>query len=152
MTCFSLFSCGINHRVKSTKKKQQQLTTKILNKFGNVIILDYATSTFSSLIYNDDNGSWNVIKIKNGKKSLTKINKEPHFIGDSIIVESENELKKVNSKTGFVLDGTSINFKYKSPNEVSEIIFHGEIDDFKKINFELNYLKIINEIIAEENL
>lgn len=147
--CILFSSCGINHAIKKTEKKQRKLSTEMLNTFGNVIILNYGKATISNLIYNDNDGNWNLIKIKNGKKKLIKINKEPHFIGDSIIVETENELKEINTKTKFILDGTSINFKYKSFNEITEIRFNGEVEDFKKVNFKLNYLKIINEIITE---
>ncbi len=150
--CILFSSCGINHAIKKTEKKKHKLTTEILNSFGNVIILDYGKATISNLIYNDYEGNWNLVKIKNGKKNLIRIKKENHFIGDSIVVEAENELKEINTKTKFVLDGTSINFKYKIFKEISEIKFNGEIEDFKNVNFELNYLKIINEIITEEKL
>jgi hypothetical protein len=150
--CLFSVSCGINNKVLATENTHKKVTNKILNKYKNVITLKYGTATFSSIIYNDIKGNWKLIKIQNGKKNFVNLNKEPHFIGDSIIVETENELKKVNTKTSFVLDGTSINFKYKYSNEVYQINFNGEIEDFKKIQFELNYLKIINEIILDEKL
>jgi hypothetical protein len=91
-----------------------------------------------------------------GTKIIITIEKTAPYsienVEDKIYTNSENELKEINTKTKFVLDGTSINFKYKIFNEISEIKFNGEIEDFKNVNFELNYLKIINEIITEEKL
>lgn len=145
-------SCGISQKVKRNEKAQDKISNEILNKYGNAITLNYGTAIISNILYNDNDGNWKLIKLKNGKGKLININKEPHFIGDSIIVETENELNKINSKIPPVLDGTTIDFKYKSELEIYKIQFFGQIEDFKAQEFELNYLKIIKEILIEENL
>lgn len=146
----TFISCGINSKVVRAENIQKRVSENILNKYSNVIILNYEISTVSNLIYTDKNGNWKLLKISNGRKKSIVLNKEPHFVSDSIVGETENEIKKVNSKTNFIGDKSTISFNYKYPDEIYHFHFNGEIDDFRKLTFELNYLNIVTEIISEE--
>lgn len=148
----TFISCGVNSKVVRAENIQKTASENILNKYSNVIILNYEISTVSNLIYTDKNGDWKLLKISNGRKKSIALNKEPHFVSDSIVVETEDEIKKVNSKTNFIGDKSTISFNYKYPDETYRFHFNGKIDDFRKLTFELNYLNIINEIILEEKL
>jgi len=147
-----LTSCGINYNVTKTEMVFKNTSLKLLSKHKNVIELTYGISTVSNIIFTDENGNWKLVKIKNGKQTQINLLKEPHFAGDNIVVETELALEKINKNTPVILDGSSIIFKYKYPDKILKYNYAGEIEDFKDEKFELNYLKIIQEVIKDNNL
>ena len=152
MAILSLVSCIVNKEATLNESIKNEVSMQILNKYGNVIELNRETPLLSSLIFTDKQGHWKLINLQKSYKSQIKINKQPHYAGDSIVVETEDELKTINSTKANDIGDSSLVFKYKYPDVIEKFYYKGKVENFKNEKFNLQYLKIIQEIIQEKKL